>query len=43
MRHHACAGAQGNVVTAAGPQYAREFAEAILALLRRRLPATAQT
>ncbi len=32
----------GNVVTAAGPQYAREFAEAILALLRQRLPAAAQ-
>ncbi len=31
----------GNVVTAAGPAYAREFAETILALLKERLPAAA--
>jgi len=33
--------ADGNVVTAAGPMYAREFAEAVLALLGRTLAATA--
>ena len=32
----------GNVVTAAGPMYAKEFAEAILSLLKERLPAAPQ-
>jgi len=32
----------GNVVTGAGPMYAREFAEAILALLQEKLPIRAQ-
>lgn len=32
----------GNVVTGAGPMYAKEFAETILALLKERLPAAAQ-
>lgn len=32
----------GNVVTAAGPTYAREFAGAILSLLKERLPAAPQ-
>jgi protease I len=32
----------GNVVTAAGPMYAKEFAETILSLLKERLPAAPQ-